>query len=144
MSPLPPPTDVLPHRDPFLFVDRCLECTDDRAVAEYHFSGEEYFFAGHFPGNPVVPGVLLIEGLAQTLAYLALHQGEGEMVLLTGVDANKIRRPVRPGETVRYTVQITRRRLRLVVAEGTVEVGDELVVRARLKGYVGAPRPLRG
>ncbi len=140
MSALPTPTDVLPHRPPFLFVDRCLECTDDRVVAEYDFTGDEAFFAGHFPGNPVVPGVLLIEGLAQSLAYLALRNSDDDMVVLTGVEADKIRRPVRPGETVRYTVQIIRKRMKLMMAEGIVEVGEERVLRAKLKGFMGPPR----
>lgn len=143
MSTLPAPTEVIPHRPPFLFVDRCLECGDDSVVAEYHFTGDEAFFAGHFPHDPVVPGVLLIEGLAQSLAYLALRNRDEDMVVLTGVEAGKIRRPVRPGETVRYRVKIVRQRLKLVMAEGHVEVGDERVLRAKLKGYVGPPRAPR-
>jgi 3-hydroxyacyl-[acyl-carrier-protein] dehydratase len=140
MTRLPAPTDVLPHRPPFLFVDRCVQCSEDQVVAEYDFRGDEAFFAGHFPGNPVVPGVLLIEGLAQSLAYLALRNSDDDMVVLTGVEADKIRRPVRPGETVRYTVRIIRKRMKLVMAEGLVEVGDERVLRAKLKGFMGPPR----
>jgi len=139
MSTFPAPMDVIPHRPPFLFVDRCLTCSDDRIVAEYHFTGEEAFFAGHFPGTPVVPGVILIEGLAQSLAYLALRECDEDMVVLTGVEADKIRRPVRPGETVQYSVQVIRKRLKIVVAEGLVEVDGQRVLRAKLKGFVGPP-----
>lgn len=136
MITLPPPTDVIPHRPPFLFVDRVLTCDPDGATAERCFPPDEPFFAGHFPGHPLVPGVILVEGLAQTLAYLALRQTGAGTVLLTGVEVDKIRRPVRPGETVRYTVRVTRARRQVVVAEGEVTVGDERVLIATLKGFV--------
>jgi 3-hydroxyacyl-[acyl-carrier-protein] dehydratase len=133
---LPLPSAVLPHRAPFLFVDRVLSCDGEVAVAERFFGADEPFFAGHFPGNPVVPGVILVEGLAQTLAYLALRQTGGGTVLLTGMSVDKIRRPVRPGETVRYTVRVSRARRQMVMAEGEVVVGDERVLVASLKGFV--------
>ncbi len=133
---LPAPTAIIPHRPPFLFVDRVLSCDDERATAERTFPADEPFFAGHFPGNPVVPGVILVEGLAQTLAYLALRQTGGGTVLLTGMEVGKIRRPVRPGETVTYAVRITRARRQVVVAEGEVTVGDARVLTATLKGFV--------
>jgi 3-hydroxyacyl-[acyl-carrier-protein] dehydratase len=139
MSDLPAPIDVLPHRAPFLFLDRCLSCDETQAVAERLFSADEPFFAGHFPGMPVVPGVILIEALAQTLGYAALRQRPGETVMLTGVEKCRIRRPVRPGETVRFTVTVAKRRLSLVVADGTAHVGDELALSARILGYVGPP-----
>lgn len=135
---LPLPSAVLPHRAPFLFVDRVLSCDGEVAVAERFFGADEPFFAGHFPGNPVVPGVILVEGLAQTLAYLALRQTGGGTVLLTGMSVDKIRRPVRPGETVRYTVRVSRARRQMVMAEGEVVVGDERVLVASLKGFVAA------
>lgn len=133
---LPAPIDVIPHRPPFLFVDRVLTCDADGATAERRFPADEPFFAGHFPGNPVVPGVILVEGLAQTLAYLALRQTGGGTVLLTGIEVDKIRRPVRPDETVRYTVRVTRARRQVVMAEGEITVGDERVLVATLKGFV--------
>lgn len=133
---LPAPTAIIPHRPPFLFVDRVLACDDEAATAERTFPADEPFFAGHFPGNPVVPGVILVEGLAQTLAYLALRQTGGGTVLLTGMEVGKIRRPVRPGETVTYAVRITRARRQVVVAEGEVTVGDARVLTATLKGFV--------
>lgn len=135
-SALPPPIDVLPHRPPFLFLDRMLSCADGAAVGERTFGADAPFFAGHFPGNPVVPGVILIEGLAQTLAYLALRQTVGGTVLLTGVDGCKIRRPVRPDETVTYRVQVKRARRNMVIAEGVVEVDGAHVLSATLKGFI--------
>lgn len=133
---LPPPIDVLPHRPPFLFLDRMVSCAEKQAVGERTFPASEPFFAGHFPGNPVVPGVILVEGLAQTLAYLALRQTAGGTVLLTGVDGCKIRRPVRPGETVTYQVAVTRARRNMVIAEGKVEVDGAHVLSATLKGFI--------
>lgn len=132
---LPEPTAIIPHRPPFLFVDRVLTCDAEAATAERMFPADEPFFAGHFPGNAVVPGVLLVEGLAQTLAYLALRQTGGGTMLLTGMEVGKIRRPVRPGETVTYAVRLTRTRRQMVVAEGEITVGDDRVLTATLKGF---------
>lgn len=130
------PIEVLPHRPPFLFLDRIVEHDDTRAVGERTFPADEPFFAGHFPGDPIVPGVILIEGLAQTLAWLALTRTGGGTVLLTGVDGCRIRRPVRPGETVTYTVRIERSRRNMVIAEGEVDVAGARVLSATLKGFI--------
>ncbi len=137
MSDLPPPTEVLPHRDPFLFLDRVLECGEDHAVGERTFRPDDSFFAGHFPGSPVVPGVVLIEGLAQTLAYLALRARPGQNVLLTGVEDCKIRRPVLPGDTVRYEVKVERVLMKVVTARAIATVDGKKAVSVRLKGYIG-------
>lgn len=136
---LPRPAEVLPHRPPFLFLDRCLEHTETRAVAERTFDAGEPFFAGHFPDYPVVPGVILVEALAQTLAYLALRANPGQIVLLTGVDECRIRRQVRPGETVRFEVEVERTRLKVVTARGVATVAGEKALTAKLMGYFGAP-----
>ncbi len=133
---LPAPADVLPHRPPFLFLDRVLRCDAERAVAERTFAADEPFFAGHFPGNPVVPGVILVEAMAQTLAYLALRARGGGTVLLTGIDGCKVRRPVRPGETVTFSVEVTKAKMGLVVARAEAAVGDEPCASAELRGYL--------
>ena len=132
---LPRPSEVLPHRPPFLFIHEVSHCTDTAASAHYTFT-DEAFFQGHFPGRPLVPGVIMLEGLAQTLAYLALRITGGGAVLLTGVDACKIRRSVTPGERIDYHIAVKRTRLKMVVAEGTVKVGDELVLKAELRGII--------
>ena len=131
----PPPKDVIPHRDPFLFIQNVIACDDEAIVATYHFT-DDSFFAGHFPDNPVVPGVILVEGLAQSLAYLALMRTGPGTVLLTGIEGCKIRHPVRPGDEVTYRVKIIRHRLKMVVAEGTVSVGQQHCVKVTLKGFV--------
>ena len=132
---LRPPMEVLPHRDPFLFLDRMTECSHESASGEYTFKNND-FFRGHFPDRPIVPGVILLEGMAQALAYLALTRLGGGTVLLTGVDAAKIRRPVLPGETVVYRVTIDKYRHRMVVATGKAYVGETLAAQATLKGFV--------
>jgi 3-hydroxymyristoyl/3-hydroxydecanoyl-(acyl carrier protein) dehydratase len=123
-----------------LFLDRVLVAdeTTGRCEAERTFGPEEPFFAGHFPGAPVVPGVILVEAMAQTLAYLALRQSPGKAVLLTGVDGCKVRRPVRPGQTVLFKIEVIKRRLGLVVADGVASVDGAVVASARLKGWIGA------
>lgn len=133
----PDPIDVLPHRPPFLFVDRVLTCDEESATAQYTFEDND-FFAGHFPERPIVPGVILLEGMAQTLAYLALRQLGGGNVLLTGFETAKIRRPVVPGETVEYSVRVETFRHRMVIAKGRITVSGQLTAEARLKGFIEA------
>lgn len=143
-APLPLPMAVLPHRPPFLYLDRVLSCEGMRCVAERTFAADEPFFAGHFPGHPVVPGVILIEALAQALAYLALRHKPDHLVLLTGVEGCRLRHPVRPGETVRLDVTIEKHKLNLVVARAEATLtGPEgrpvRVLEATLKGMVAPP-----
>ena len=134
---LPPPIDVIPHRPPFLFIDRVLVCTPEQVVAERTFAADEPFFAGHFPGRPIVPGVLLLEGLAQTMAYgVRLHKAGAE-VLLTGLEKTRFRHPVGPGDTVTYEITPGRTVLGVTMAEGVVRLGTRLVASAVVKGYAG-------
>ena len=138
MTTLPAVTDVIPHRSPFLFVSAISECDTESATGHHTFKDED-FFAGHFPEMPIVPGVILIEGLAQTLAYLALRQVPEGIVMLTGVDGCKVRASVKPGDRVTYQVHVQRAKLRMVIAKGVVKVGDTHILSATLKGYI-APR----
>ena len=97
---LPAPTDLLPHRSPFLFVDEILELVPgERARARWHVNPGAAFFAGHFPGNPILPGVIIIEALAQTGALAALAEPEtaGKLALFAGIGKARFRRVVRPG-----------------------------------------------
>ena len=132
------PQDVIPHRPPFLFLDHVTCCEEDRVVGEYTFPSEDPIFAGHFPQRPLVPGVLLIEGAAQTLAYWALQKRPDHWVLLTGVDRAKWVRTVSPEETLEYHVEITRAKLGLVIAQVTVVCGGETAMTALIKGYLQA------
>lgn len=130
------PHEVLPHRPPFLFVDRVLECTTTTARAVRIFRPDEEFFKGHFPGNPIVPGVLLLEAMAQTFAYLAIVERPKAKVYLTGVDRARFRKPVRPGEEVELRVEVEGMRLGLVRGKGVAVVGGAKVADALLTGFI--------
>ncbi len=106
---LPLPTDLLAHRDPFLFVTRLLELEPgQRVVAEWDINEGAPFFAGHFPGRPTLPGVLQLEALAQAAAcaVLADERHVGRLPLFGGVDRARFRRQVVPGTTMRLDVQL--------------------------------------
>ena len=111
MAELPAPIDLLPHRPPFLFVDELTELTPgERVRGLWRLTGDEWFFPGHFPERPVVPGVLQIEALAQTgaCAVLAEEKFAGKIPYLTGVNGAKFRRPVEPGDTLEMEVTFGR------------------------------------
>ena len=101
------PTDLLPHRPPFLFVTEVVEVVPgERASARWHLTGDEAFFAGHFPGRPTLPGVLQVEALAQVgaLAVLADERYAGKLPLFGGIDKARFRRQVGPGDTLELEV----------------------------------------
>lgn len=131
---------ILPHRDPFLWVTRVLECTPgERVVAELDVDPDLPLFQGHFPDYPVLPGVILMEALAQaaSIAVLVQRDEENTIGFLTGIDGAKFRRQVRPGETVRLEGTIVKANRRLCVAEVAAYVGDEVCATATQK-YVMA------
>jgi len=123
-----PITDLLPHRDPFLFIDRIVSADKKGCVGERTFKDTEWFFKGHFPGYPVVPGVILTETMAQCggAGIVAAGLIENKIFLLAALEGVRFRRQVRPNETVRIEVEITKFSQRLVKQRGKVFVGDEL------------------
>ncbi len=131
-----PPHGLLPHQPPFLFIDEVLSCDDTSVRARRRFRPDEDFFRGHFPGRPLVPGVLLIEALAQTFAYLALSRAPDALVYLTGVDRARFRRPVLPDQVVEFYVQLTGVRLGLMSGKGEARVDGTKVADAHLTGLV--------
>jgi 3-hydroxyacyl-[acyl-carrier-protein] dehydratase len=105
------PADVLPHREPFLFVDEIVAVDPGRsAVGRWHLTGNEAFFAGHFPGRPTLPGVLMVEALAQLggIAVLADERYAEKLPLFGGIEKARFRRQVVPGETLELEVTVGR------------------------------------
>ena len=122
--------NILPHRDNMLLLDDA-ELHDGEAVGHYHVRGDEYFLKGHFPDNPIVPGVILCEILAQSACVLLNEQKNGDTLpVYTGLDKVRFRSPVRPGDTVETRCRIKRAKHPFYFAEGTVSVGDRLCVSA--------------
>ena len=121
---------ILPHREPMLLVDEAAR-EGDTAVGRYRERGDEYFLQGHFPGNPIVPGVILCEMLAQSACVLLQDQiRDGMLPVYTGLNNVKFRSPVRPGDTVESRCRIRRARHPFYFAEGTVTVDGRLCVSA--------------
>jgi 3-hydroxyacyl-[acyl-carrier-protein] dehydratase len=130
------PEDVLPHRAPFLFIDEVLEVDPGQSArALWNLTGKEAFFAGHFPGNPVLPGVLIVEAMAQTgaLAVLTDERFAGRLVLFGGVDRARFRRQVVPGDCLEMATTLERMSDHGAgYGTGRATVNGELACEARL------------
>jgi 3-hydroxyacyl-[acyl-carrier-protein] dehydratase len=131
---------LLPHRPPFLFVDEITSAAKDRISARYVFGEGEFFFKGHFPQYPVVPGVILVETMAQSggagLRKLGIL-GDTALFFLATVDKVKFRRQVRPGEEVRSEIENLRVSPRMIKQSGKAYVGEELAAEAEWMCLVG-------
>ncbi|MGH8995012.1 MAG: 3-hydroxyacyl-ACP dehydratase FabZ [Acidimicrobiales bacterium] len=129
------PRDVLPHREPFLFVSEIVSVTPgESAVGRWHLGADEPFFAGHFPGRPTLPGVLMIEALAQLggIAVLSDPRYAGKLPLFGGVNKARFRRQVNPGETLELEVTVDRVSARAGTGHGRAHVGGETACEADL------------
>jgi len=146
---------LLPHREPFLFVDEILQADEHRVVAKHIFTEQEFFFKGHFPGYPVVPGVILIETMAQSggaglRKFLAQNNSAGgisdnALFFLASVDKVKFRRQVRPGEEVRSEIENLRVSSKMIKQSGKAYVGNDLAAEAEWLCLVGpAPEEKKG
>ena len=132
--------EILPHREPFLLIDEVLELTPGvGAVARKHVRDDEWYLAGHFPGRPVMPGVLIVEALAQTgaVAVLSEEANRGRIALFAGIDDCRFKRVVEPGDLLRLECEFTRIRGPIAKGEGRAFVGDELAAQAILTVFVG-------
>ena len=133
--------EILPHRYPFLLVDRVVELEEERRiVALKNVTFNEPFFQGHFPGNPIMPGVLVVEAMAQAGAILLLHgrpESRGKIVYFAGIDKAKFRRPVVPGDQLRLRVEVLKLRSRTCLMRGEALVGGSVVAEAEIFSSLG-------
>jgi len=137
---------ILPHRYPFLLVDRIIEVDGDRRiVAIKNVSINEPFFVGHFPEVPVMPGVLIVEAMAQAGAIMGLlhcrpEEIKNSLVYFVGIDEARFRRPIVPGDQLRIEVDVLRRKGRVWKMKGQVLVDGELAAEATLLSSI-SPKP---
>ena len=131
---------LIPHREPFLFVDEILEASNEKISAKHVFTEKEFFFKGHFPDYPVVPGVVLVETMAQSggagLRKLGII-GDGALFFLATIDKVKFRRQVRPGDEVRSEIENLRVSPKMIKQRGIAYVGDEVAAEAEWMCLVG-------
>jgi len=131
---------ILPHRYPFLLVDRITEVDGEKTIKGFkNVTANEEFFQGHFPGNPVMPGVLIIEAMAQLGAYLLLRRWSPERrtAYFTTIEKARFKRAVVPGDRLDMEVLVTRDRGSFAVMEGKAFVNEQLVAEAVMTSMVG-------
>ena len=133
--------EILPHRYPFLLVDRVIELhPEERVIALKNVTMNEPFFQGHFPEIPVMPGVLIVEAMAQAGGLLfaaSLAQKEFGLLYFMGMDGVRFRKPVVPGDQLIFDVRVLKMRSKAVKMAGTATVDDKLVAEAELMATIG-------
>lgn len=130
---------ILPHREPFLLIDEVTELIDGKsATAKWTLTGNEYFFKGHFPDTPVLPGVLMLESIAQcgAVVILGLPENRGKIAFFAGADNVKFKRKVVPGDTLELHCELIKSRFGMAIAQGTATVNGELACSAEIKCMV--------
>lgn len=131
--------EIIPHRHPFLFVDKILEMEPmKRCVGQKNVSFNDSFFQGHYPNYPIMPGVLIVEALAQVGAYLLLSTEEyrGKLPIFRGIDKAKFKRQVKPGDILNLEVELIRLRGNIGIAKGTASVDGETACYCELTFFV--------
>ncbi len=125
---------IIPHRYPFLLVDKIIDMTDTKAVGIKNVTVNEPFFQGHFPSNPIMPGVLIVESLAQVGAVLALslEENKGKLAVFTGMNNFKFRRQVKPGDTLTLEIELGSFRHGMGKASAKATVDGELAASGEI------------
>ena len=126
---------IIPQRDPFLMIDEVEEYVPgESAIAYKHGDENEYYFKGHFPGNPIMPGVLIVESLAQTgaVAILSMKENQGKNALFGGIDKLRFKKTVVPGDTLKLEVKIIKRKGPIGIGEAIATVNDKIVAKGEL------------
>ena len=132
--------EIIPHRYPFCFVDTVEELEPGKRIVAYkNVTINEPFFQGHFPGEPVMPGVLIVEALAQAEAILSLREEEfqGKIGYLGGLNKVKFRRMVKPGDRLRLEVEMLKFKRNVGLAKATAYVGDEIACECEMTSIIG-------
>jgi len=136
--------EILPHRYPLLLVDRITDMEKAKSIIGYkNISISEPAFQGHFPGHPIYPGVMILEGMAQAGGILALKSNDltaeelkNKVIYFMSIDKAKFRTPVKPGDKLEYRIEIKKLRGTLIVLDGKAFVDDALVAEAELKAMI--------
>lgn len=126
---------IIPQRDPFLMIDEVEEYTPGESAIAYKYVDEnEYYFKGHFPGNPIMPGVLITESLAQTgaVAILSMEENKGKNALFGGIEKMKFKKMVVPGDTLKLEVKIIKRKGPIGIGEAIATVDGKVVAKGEL------------
>ncbi len=127
--------NIIPQREPFLMIDEVEEYVPGESCVAYkNVSKDEYYFKGHFPGNPIMPGVLMVEALAQTgaVAILSLEENKGRNALFGGIDKLKFKKQVVPGDRLKLEVKIIKRKGPIGVGEAIATVDGKVAVKGEL------------
>ncbi len=127
--------EIIPQRDPFLMIDEVEELVSGESCVAYKFVREdEYYFKGHFPGNPIMPGVLMVEALAQTgaVAILSMEENKGKNALFGGIDKLKFKKMVVPGDKLKLEVRIIKKKGPIGVGEAIASVDGKIAVKGEL------------
>lgn len=127
--------NIIPQRDPFLMIDEVEEYVPgESAIAYKNVNEQEWYFKGHFPGNPIMPGVLIAESLAQTgaVAILSMNENKGKNALFGGIDKMKFKKMVVPGDRLKLEVRIIKRKGPIGVGEAIATVNENIVAKGEL------------
>ena len=127
--------NIIPQREPFLMIDKVEEyIPGESCIAYKEVREDEYYFKGHFPGNPIMPGVLMVEALAQTgaVAILSMEENKGKNALFGGIDKLKFKKQVVPGDTLKLEVKIIKRKGPIGIGEALATVDGKVAVKGEL------------